>query len=405
MQIADFHIHSKYSRATSKNLDLDALANGAKTKGIDILGTGDYTHPLWLKELKTNLKETTEGIYEYNGTKFVLSTEISLVYTQDGKGRRIHHIILSPNFDIVDQINAFLDTRGRRDYDGRPIFGFSSIELVENMLSISKDIEVIPAHAFTPWFSLFGSFSGFNSLQECFAEKTKHIHAIETGLSSDPAMNWRMSGLDDISLVSNSDAHSAWPWRLGREANVFDLKKDFAFKDFLLPIRTKKNFLFTVETSPSYGKYHFDGHRNCNVSQNPKRTAETGGTCPKCKKQLTIGVLYRVEQLADREEGFVPEGAVPFKSLLPLSEVVAASVGQNVFTKKVQAIHDLLIGKFNNEFNVLLNVERKELEKIIDRKTADIILANREGKIKVEPGYDGVYGKLIWEGKAASVED
>ena len=405
MQIADFHIHSKYSRATSKNLDLDALASGAQKKGIDILGTGDFTHPLWMKELKAKLQEKSSGIYEYKGAKFVLSAEISLMYRQDGKGRRIHHLILAPNFEVVDQINSFLDTKGRRDYDGRPIFGFSSIELVENFMSISKDIEIIPAHIFTPFFSIFGAFSGFDSITECFGEKTKHIHAIETGLSSDPAMNWRLSQLDNITLVSNSDAHSAWPWRLGREANAFDLKKDFTYKDFLVPIRTKNNFLFTVEVDPGYGKYHFDGHRNCNVSQNPKRTAETGSKCPKCKKPLTIGVLYRVQELADREEDFVPDSAVPFKSLLPLSDTIAAAIGQNVFTKKVQLIHDMLVDRFKNEFNVLLNAERKELEKAVDKKIADIILANREGKIKIEPGYDGVYGKLIWENQAAIIEN
>ncbi len=405
MQTADFHIHSKYSRGTSKNLDLESLTDGARVKGIDILGTGDFTHPLWLKELKAKLKESSEGVYDYKGTKFILATELSLIYRQDGKGRRIHHLVLAPSFDVADQINSFLDTRGRRDYDGRPIFGFSSVELAEAMRSISKDIEIIPAHAWTPWFSIFGSFSGFDSLQECFQDKTKHVHAIETGMSSDPAMNWRLSQLDGIMLVSNSDCHSAWPWRMGREANVFELKENFTYKDFLVPIRTKKNFLFTVEVDPGYGKYHYDGHRNCNVSQIPERSMETGSKCPNCGKQLTIGVLHRVEELADRDEGFRPENAVDFKKILPLSEIIAAAIGQEVFTKKVSSIHGILVDRFGNEFNVLLNAERKELEKAADRKIVDIILANRKGKLRVEPGYDGVYGRILPDSEKRNLMD
>ncbi len=397
MQIADFHIHSKYSRATSKDLDLANIAKYGKMKGLTLIGTGDFGHPLWLKDLKHKLHDNGNGTYAYDDVSFILTVEISLMYTQDKKGRRVHHIILAPNFDVVDQINAFLDTKGRRDYDGRPIFGFSSIELVDAMMEISKDIEIIPAHAWTPWFSLFGSFSGFNSLEDCFQDRTKYIHAIETGMSSDPAMNWRLSQLDDITLVSNSDSHSAYPWRLGREANVFDLKEDFSYKDVINCIRTKKNFLFTVETPSSWGKYHFDGHRNCNISQDPKRSMETNNICPKCKKQLTVGVLHRVEELADRPDGFVPEDAVPFKSLVPLSELIAAVIGQDVFTKRVWDIYNVLINRFGNEFTVLLSTELTELEKVVNKKIADIILANCKGKIKVVAGYDGVYGKLDME--------
>ena len=405
MLIADIHVHSKYARGTSKNMDLDALASGAKTKGIDVLGTGDFTHPLWMKEIRGRLAEISAGVYGYEGVKFVLSSEISLIYTQDGKGRRVHHVLLAPDFEVADQINAFLDTRGRRDYDGRPIFGFSSVELVENLMSISKDIEIIPAHAWTPWFSLFGSFSGFDSIAECFGDKSKYIHAIETGLSSDPAMNRRLSQLDGITLVSNSDCHSAWPWRLGREANVFDLEENVAFRDFLEPIRTKKNFLFTVEVDPAYGKYHYDGHRNCGVVQDPRRSMETGKRCPKCRKQLTIGVLHRVEELADRPEGFEPEGAVPFRTLLPLSELIAAVLGQEVFTKKVWAAYNTLIGRFGNEFSVLLEAERGELERLAGRRLADTILSNREGKIRVSPGYDGMYGKIARAGEEKTLMD
>ncbi len=394
----DLHIHSKYSRATSKDLDIDNLTKYGKIKGLNLIGTGDFTHPLWMKELKSKLYDNGTGIYTYDDMNFVLSVELSLIYTQDGRGRRIHHVILAPNFEVADQINSFLDTKGRRDYDGRPIFGFSSIELVENLMSISKDIEIIPAHIFTPWFSLFGAFSGFNSVKECFQENVKYIHAIETGLSSDPKMCWRISDLDDFSIVSFSDAHSHWPWRLGRECCVFDMKK-MTYKNLIEIIRKKdKNgFIETLEFHPEEGKYHYDGHRNCNVCLEPKESIARNNICPKCKKQLTIGVLHRVEELADREEGYMPDNAVPFKSLVPLSELIAASVGQGVFTKKVWDVYNLLISKFGNEFNVLLKVEKEELEKVAEKKLANIILLNRDGKIKVKPGYDGVYGKIVLE--------
>ena len=224
MQFADLHIHSRYSRATSQNMTIEEIARNAKIKGLDILGTGDFTHPLWLKEIKKKLAEE-DGIYDYDGVKFIPSGEISLIYNQGEKTRKIHYLLLAENFSVVDQINEFLDKKGRRDYDGRPIFGFSSIELAEQLMSISNDIEIIPAHAWTPWFAIFGSMSGFDSVEECFQEKAKYIHSIETGMSSDPALNWRISGLDKYTLISNSDAHSATPLRLGREANVFELKK------------------------------------------------------------------------------------------------------------------------------------------------------------------------------------
>lgn len=394
MQITDFQIHSKYSRATSKNMDLEQLSKFAKVKGVDILGTGDFTHPIWLQELKKKLADNGTGVYSYEGVSFLLTGEISLVYTQGGRGRRVHHMIYAPSFGVVDQINEFLDTKGRRDYDGRPIFGFSSIELVERLMQISKDIEIVPAHAWTPWFGIFGSMSGFDSLEECFGDKTKHIHSIETGMSSDPAMNWRISWLDGITLTSNSDAHSYWPWRLGREANVFDLK-NVTYNNILNAIRTKKDFAFTIETSPNYGKYHYDGHRICNFSCSPKETRKLGKKCPKCGKELVIGVEYRIEELADREHGFVPKDSIPFKTLIPLSEIIAALVGTDVFTKKVWEVYNRLIDRFGNEFNVMLNVEKPELEKTVDARLADLIIKNRENKLTVSPGYDGVYGQLV----------
>jgi len=394
MQIADLQIHSKYSRATSKNMVLDELTKYAKIKGLDILGTGDFTHPLWLKELKQKLLAESDGVYVYDDINFILSGEISLIYTQGGRQRRIHHIILAPNFAVVDQINEWLDKKGRRDYDGRPIFGFSSIELVESMMSISKDIEIIPAHAWTSWYGIFGSMSGFDSLEECFQEKTKYIHSIETGMSSDPAMNWRISALDKITLTSNSDAHSPYPWRLGREANVFDLK-EVNYENIIDAFRTRKNFAYTIEVNPGYGKYHFDGHRNCNFSCSPDESKKLNNICPRCGKKLTIGVLNRVEELADREEGFVPQKAVPFKTLIPLSELIAATAGQDVFTKKVWEIYNRLIDRFGNEFNILLNIDKNDLIKTVDEKLAELIIKNRENRLRIMPGYDGVYGKII----------
>ncbi|MBS3054203.1 MAG: DNA helicase UvrD [Candidatus Aenigmarchaeota archaeon] len=395
---ADLHIHSPYSRAVSKNMTLEVLAQKGREKGLGIIGTGDFSHPLWFKELKAKLAGSGDGMYDYNGMNFVLSNEISLIYTQDGKGRRIHHMLLAPDLDTVAQINELLASKGRLDYDGRPIFGFSSIELVESLMPISKDIEIIPAHCWTPWFGVFGSMSGFDSLKACFQDKAKYIHAIETGLSSDPLMNWRCPFLDNVTLLSNSDSHSPQPYRLGREANAMELKKT-DYKHLLNAIRTREGLSYTIEVAPDYGKYHLDGHRDCDISMEPKETAKHKGMCPKCGKPLTIGVLNRVEQLAspDRPPGFVPRGAPGFKTLLPLTEVVGLSVGQAPLSKKVQTLYELLISKFGNEMNILLNAPKEELQKAANERLANMILKNREGGIKVIPGYDGVYGKPVIE--------
>jgi uncharacterized protein (TIGR00375 family) len=282
------------------------------------------------------------------------------------------------------------------DYDGRPIFGFTCPELVENVMSISKDCVIIPAHIWTPHFSLFGSLSGFDRIEDCFQEKTKHIHALETGLSSDPGMNWRLSALDRYSLVSFSDAHSYWPWRLGRECCAFDLKK-INYDTITNAIKTRKNFSFTLEFFPEEGKYHFDGHRNCNFSSSPEETKKLNGICPKCKRPLTIGVLNRVEELADREPGFRPKGAVDYKSLMPLSELISFVIGNDVYTKKVWSVYEILIERFGNEFAVLLDASETELRKLVKDKLVELIMKNRAGKLKLEPGYDGVYGHLIIE--------
>ena len=402
--IADLQIHSRFSRATSSSLNLSNLEKYAKLKGLNLLGTGDFTHPKWLAELKNELKEDGSGVLtSKSGFHFVLQGEISNIYTQDGKARRIHTLLLARNFEIVEQINAALLKKGRLDYDGRPIFGFSCIELVEMMKEIDDCIEIIPAHAWTPWYGIFGSMSGFDSVEECFKEKSRHIYAIETGLSSDPAMNWRLSKLDKYTLLSSSDAHSFWPWRLGREANVFDI--GWSYDDLLQAIRKRKNFVETIEMWPHEGKYHFTGHRACNIVLSPKESLKLNDVCPVCRKKLTVGVAERVEELADRPEDFVPEHAVPFKNLIPLSEVIAGTIGHAVSSKQVWQEYHKLINAFGNEFNVVLNAEEKEIEKITPKKIAENIIRNRNQKIPFKPGYDGVYGIPIFDENSAKINE
>ena len=395
--IADLHIHSKFSRATSRDVNIANLEKWAKIKGLDLLGTGDFCHPQWLKELKQELSDDGSGIFlTKNDFPFILTNEISLIYSDEkNKVRKVHLLLLAPSFEIVDQIIDCLKMYGRLDYDGRPSFNIACDEFVDMMKKISENIEIIPAHAWTPHFGIFGSASGFDSIEEAFKDKANFIYAIETGLSSDPEMNWRLSKLDKYSLVSFSDSHSYWPWRLGREATVFQIEK-LDYKNILEAIRNKK-IAFTIETSPAYGKYHYDGHRSCNFSCHPNETIKYNGICPICKKPLTIGVLHRVNELADREEGFKLKHAIPFKTILPLHELIANVFKASLTSKKVWKEYDKLIEAFGNEFNVLLNVPFNELQKITTREVTDIIIKNREGKIKVKPGYDGEYGKILIE--------
>src|SRR3989344_493936 len=403
--ISDLQIHSKYSRATSKYLSVRTLDAGAKIKGINLLGTGDCTHPLWLKELKENLQPIGDtGIYKYGEIFWMITGEVSTDYEQNGKLHRVHHMFHVPSFEILDQINDQLGKHVDLKIDGRPMIKITSPEFVEILMSIDSNIMITPAHVWTPWFGVFGSKSGFDSLEECYKDQTKHIFSVETGMSSDPAMNWRLSALDKITLVSNSDAHSANPWRLGREANVFEMKEDeITYKNFVDAVKQKdkKRFLFTVETDPNYGKYHFDGHRVCGFSCAPDQTKTLNGICPRCKRRLTVGVLNRVEQLADRPEGVVPKDAIPFKNLLPLYEIISFTLGvEQLYSKKVLEEQDKLINRFGNEFNVLLNVTREELLKVTQEKIADSILKIREGNVKFVAGYDGVYGKPIFNGSS-----
>lgn len=400
--ISDLHIHSRFSRATSKELNIPNLVKYAKMKGLGLLGTGDFTHPVWLKELKNELKEDGMGVLKYEGFPFILSAEISSIYKQGNSVKRIHNVILSPDFETAEQINDHLRKKGvNLEADGRPICGIRSPELVEMVMEINPKNEVIPAHIWTPWFSLFGSKSGFDRIEDCFQDQTKNIHALETGLSSDPAMNWRLSSLDKFALVSFSDLHSFWPWRIGREATIFEMG-DLTYDNLINALRTKEGFVETIEVDPSYGKYHYDGHRDCNVSMNPEETKKYNNICPVCKRPITIGVLHRVEELANREEGFVPKGSKPFRSLIPLSEIISFTLKSNMSSSKVWNEYNKLVNAFGSEFNVLLEAEEERMKNIVERGMVELILKNRSGGINIKPGYDGVYGELVAGGKGLS---
>jgi uncharacterized protein (TIGR00375 family) len=390
--IADFHIHSKYSRATSKDMDIDNLARWAKLKGITLLGTADLTHHLWLEELKAKLEPVGNGLYIYNKTYFILTTEISCIYSKKGRTYRIHLMVFAPSFKEVDKINEVLSHYGNLSSDGRPILGMDAKEIARIVFNVSNDCFIVPAHIWTPWFSVFGSNSGFDRIEDCFGELTSKIYCLETGLSSDPAMNWRLSALDRFSLISNSDSHS--PSRIGREANVFDCELDYFSILDVLKRKDREKFLYTIEFFPQEGKYHYDGHRACKVNLSPRETKDLNGVCPKCGRRLTIGVMNRVDQLADRPDNFVPENAVPFKHLIPLDEIVAEAKGIGKGSKSVMNEYMSILAKFGNEFDVLVRVPREQLFNSISHRIADGIMKVREGRVKIIPGYDGEYGKI-----------
>lgn len=392
VMIGDLHIHSRFSRACSKDINFENLVKWAKIKGLNFLGTGDFTHPKWFEEI-SKLKEK-KGLYYYEDFPFVITGEISLIYT-DLRGRRVHLNLLVPSLEIASKINSYLDSLGRRDYDGRPIFKISCEEFTKKMKEISEEIEIIPAHIWTPWFGVYGSCSGYDSIKEAFGNQFNKIYAIETGISSDPEMNAKISELNKKSIVSFSDSHSFWPYRLGREATIF--YKIESYKDLIKQIR-ENSFFGTIETDPAYGKYHYDGHRNCNFSCPPEKTKELNGICPICKRPLTIGVDYRIETLKDLENK--REINKPFFTLLPLHEIISFVTKTSVNSKKVWEIYNNLISLFENEFNILLTVEKnKFLEHKINEELINQIIKNRKGKIKVKPGFDGEYGIIIEDEK------
>jgi len=391
--IADFHIHSRYSRATSRSMDVPNLTKWAKIKGITLLGTGDFTHHLWLQELKKDLQpKEKSGLYSHKDVNFILSAEISSIYSQKGKVYRVHNVVLAPSFEVVEEVNKMLASHGNIASDGRPILGLSCYKLAEELFKISDDLMLIPAHIWTPWFSVFGSRSGFDSLEEAFGKYTEKLTALETGLSSDPAMNWRVSSLDKFSLVSNSDSHS--PSRIGREANVFDCEVDYWEIKKALKNKDKDKFLYTVEFFPEEGKYHYDGHRNCNQRLNPSQTEKIKGICAVCGRPLTRGVLNRVEELADRPEGFIPEGAIGYKSLVPLDEIIAEVKKVGKTSKAVEKDYFDIIYNTGPELDILAKMPEEELFSRLPERIAQGIKKVREKKIKLIPGYDGEYGTI-----------
>ena len=402
--IADLHIHSRFSMATSKEGTPENLDFWARKKGISLIGTGDFTHPVWREELKERLVSEGNGLYrlrdEYvkeesrkfpgEGTRFVVSGEISSIYKKNGKTRKVHNVILLPGLEAADAMAQRLEKIGNIHSDGRPILGLDSHDLLEMMLDVCPEGILIPAHIWTPHFSVLGAKSGFDSVEECFEELAPYIHALETGLSSDPAMNWRISKLDRYQLVSNSDAHS--PSKLGREANLLDI--DCSYEGLYRAIQTGEGLEGTVEFFPEEGKYHFDGHRKCGVSLSPVEAEWLGGICPVCGKKLTMGVDHRVEQLADRAEGFVKKDGKKYESLVPLPEVISICMGYSAASKKVQGCFEQMIQTLGTEFDILRNVPSEDIKSCAGERIAEGIENVRTGNVKRIPGYDGEYGKI-----------
>ena len=408
--VADLHLHSKFSRATSREMVLDTLAYWAKIKGIRLLATSDFTHPEWLFLLKQKLEPQGNGFFrlknivpsnnEYlkafnpspEDVSFILSTEISFIYSKKGKVRKIHILLLAPDFDSVDKINQKLAGLGNLRSDGRPILGMDAKAFVKIVSDHCPNCVVIPSHIWTPWFSLFGANSGFDAIEECFEEMTPFIFALETGLSSDPPMNWRLSCLDKYALVSNSDAHS--PSKIGREANVFDT--DFSYDGLMEALKRKdpEKFLYTVEFFPEEGKYHFDGHRRCNVVFSPQETIQHKYICPQCRRKLTVGVMHRVEDLADRDLTDLPQDRVPYKNLIPLNELIAQAVEKTAGCKSVWDIYFHFIREFGNEQRILMEVPVTELSQISPERVGIGVERMRKGQVKIAPGHDGTFGKI-----------
>lgn len=399
--IADLHMHSRFSRATSAKMNVTEIARFARIKGLSIVGTGDFSHPRWLKELTQDLTEAEDtGLYRPKNepespVHFMVTNEICTIFTFEGEAKKVHHVILAPNLETAVQINDRLARYGDLAIDGRPMLNMTAAQLVEEVMQVSSENMIFPAHAWTPWFSVFGAFSGFDRMEDCYQDTIGHIYALETGLSSDPPMNWRLSALDKFTLVSNSDSHSHWPWRIGREANIFELEKP-SYHEIIDAIKKKdsKRFRYTIETDPAYGKYHWTGHRNCNVSMSPQEAIKVDNTCPVCRRKLTKGVEQRVEELADRPADFKPKDAIGFVHLLPLSEIIAAILGaSNPSVQGVWGVYNQLTEKFGDEYAVLLDAKREDMAKIVEPDVAEAIANVREGKIHVKPGYDGVYGQ------------
>ncbi len=408
--VADLHIHSRFSRACSLQLNIPNLVEWGKLKGITLLGTGDFLHPLWLAELKSQLKEDGSGFLTHDSSeiKFALTVEVASIYTHNGKGRRIHNLIFMPSFEAAEKFQkALMIRRATLASDGRPIVGIPSKELLSMALEASDKAIFIPAHAWTPWFGILGSMSGYDSLQECFEDLTPYVYGIETGLSSDPAMNWRVKELDTKSILSFSDAHSL-P-NLGREATVFAGTLEEGYDRMWQDIKEAK-VAGTIEFYPEEGKYHYTGHRSCNVKYTPEDTAKNGRTCPVCKRPLTEGVMERVQALASRgndelqisnDKGMIKSNLFPhrpgYKMLVPLNQVIAESVGTAKTSQKVEVEYKKLVTALGGEIKVLTKVDLSEIAKVSGPRIAEGVDKDRKGELVIDPGYDGVYGVVkIW---------
>ena len=400
MYIADLHIHSRFSMAVSRDCDLPRLDWWARRKGIGLVGTGDFTHPAWRAELREQLVPAGEGVFalredlrlsgEGETPFFLITGEISCIYRKGGRTRKAHHLILLPDLAAADALSARLEAVGNIRSDGRPILGLDSRDLLAMALDACQEAIMINSHIWTPHISVFGAFSGFTSLEECFGDMASQICAVETGLSSDPPMNWRVSALDGLTLVSNSDAHS--PSRLGREASLLDTER--TYPALAEALHTGKGFGGTLEFFPEEGKYHLDGHRKCGVCLTPRQTLDLGGLCPVCGKPLTVGVAHRVEEMADRPEGFRPEGARPFESLVSLPELLAERAGFSKPGKRVMALYETLLRELGPELFILREAELPDVERLAGRRAAEGIRRMRQGRVERSPGFDGAYGRI-----------
>jgi uncharacterized protein (TIGR00375 family) len=399
--IVDWHIHSKYSRACSKSLELPIIDEWCERKGIDVVATGDWTHPAWFAHIKETLEEKRQGIYQVKGggkREFMLVQELSQIYKKGGKARRIHNLVFSPSIETCEKVIAEFTRRGfNLKADGRPILGIDSEDLYKLLKEIDEKIIIIPAHAWTPWYAIFGSKSGFDSIEECFGEEmSKYIYAIETGLSSNPKMNWQLSGLDDVMLISNSDAHS--PRKLGREANVFEFDEPPTYDEFVRVLKEKdtSKFKYTIEFYPEEGKYHSDGCSDCKFSCEPQASLKLDCRCPECKRKLTLGVHHRVAELADRDAETVRGRKIPFKSIVPLAEIIAEVVGvKSVQSKKVEAEYFRLTDELADEFTLLLDTPIADIRAVTHYPNLALAIERmRMGLMSIEPGYDGVFGNV-----------
>ncbi|MDD5454582.1 MAG: endonuclease Q family protein [Candidatus Ratteibacteria bacterium] len=389
MFIADLHIHSKFSRATSDDMDVEHLAQWARLKGIKLLGTGDFTHPDWLKELKKKLS-LENGLYKYGETYFLLTAEVCNIFPYKGKAKKIHNILFAPNISEAEKINEAFKKYGNLVVDGRPFLDLDCYSMVKIIKKISPSAQIIPAHIWTPHFSLFGANSGFDKIEDCFKDVTGEIFALETGLSSDPPMNRRLSALDRFNLISNSDAHS--PAKIGREANALDCP--LRYDEIIKTLKTGENFLYTIEFFPQEGKYHFNGHRNCGIRLSPEETMQKGKLCPLCLKPLTIGVMHRVLELADRKTEDIPDKFIPYKNSIPLEEIIADALKVGVQTQQVRNEYLSLVNKYGGEFQILLDLSAEFIREHFSAPIGERILAVREGKVSIKEGYDGVYGEI-----------